>query len=161
MTAVHKRKELVEYLNLIKERNVIERFPNHTIYMWSNFVLNESPDVDLQFVGEVNNDIGYKLQKLRFEMQKIIPTRLDIQMYENTKIFNHIDRFNQCTEATYVFDEEIVRYKTFDPKYSGHNGRKIERLDTWVWKITQIFARKDGKYKNRDWPQPILLTDLL
>lgn len=155
------RTEVSDYLDLIRRKDIVGRFPNHTIYMWSNFILNESPDVDLQFVGVVSDDLAKELFELRWEMEAEIPKTLDICMYENTNIFNHIDRFNACTDPTYVFDEEIIRYKTREPKDFGYNGRVITRLGDRLWKIKQIFARRDGKYLNRNWPQPELLTDLL
>lgn len=155
------REELSNYLDLIRRKDIIGRYPNHTIYMWSNFVLNESPDVDLQFVGEVTEELAISLLNLKWEMEAEIPKTLDICMYENTKIFNHIDRFNACTDSVYIFDEEIIRYKCREPKNFGHNGREISRAGLNYWKIKQIFARRDGKYANRNWPQPELLTDLL
>lgn len=155
------REEVLNYLDLLRRKDIVGRYPNHTIYMWSNFVLNESPDVDLQFVGEVTEDFAASLWDLRWELEKEIPKRVDICMYENTKIFNHIDRFNACTDSTYVFDEEIIRYKNRRPEDFGYLGREISRAGENYWKIKQIFARRDGKYANRNWPEPKLLTDLL
>lgn len=155
------RTEVLEYLDLIRRKDIVGRYPNHTIYMWSNFILNESPDVDLQFVGPINNEVANSLFELKWEMQAEISTPLDICMYENTNIFNHIDRFNACTDSVYTFDEEILRYKTREPTDFGYNGRVITQLGDRLWKIKQIFARRNGKYANRDWPQPKLLTDLL
>ena len=155
------REELSNYLDLLRRKDIVGKYPDHTIYMWSNFVLNESPDVDLQFVGEVKEELAISLWDLRWELEAEIPKKVDIQMYENTRIFNHIDRFNACTDSVYICDEEIIRYKCREPKNFGHNGREISRAGNNYWKIKQIFARRDGKYATRNWPEPKLLTDLL
>lgn len=51
------RQQLSDFLELVKEDNLLQQFSNHNIYIWSNFVLNESPDIDLQFVGEVTSEL--------------------------------------------------------------------------------------------------------
>jgi hypothetical protein len=153
------RKVLVDYLQLLKSKNLIERYPNHTIYMWSNFILNESPDVDIQFVGEVTPELALDLWELKIECYKQSPIPLDICMYPNTKLFEHIDRFNECTDDSYVFDEEIIRYKLRN--YSYKDQREVEYIAPFLYKTKQLSVRKDGKYKTQNWPQPILLKDLL
>ncbi len=58
------RQQLSNFLDLVKKDNLLQQFSNHHIYIWSNFVLNESPDIDLQFVGEVTPELGEVLWNL-------------------------------------------------------------------------------------------------
>ena len=153
------RQQLNDLLESIKKVNLIESFPNHDIYIWSNYVFNESPDIDLKFVGEVNNEIADKVSML--SIPKPSGIIFDPTLYTNTKIFEHIPRFNRCTDDIYYFDEEIIRYKIRSQKNNEYNGREVEELGPRLFKIKQIFARKDGKYKHRHWTYPILLKDLL
>lgn len=138
--------------------SVINRFSNYEIYLWSNYGFNNTEDFDLKFVGEVNSDLGNKLFELHVEFgdNEIL---LDPTMYENTKIFEHIPRFNRCTEDIYYFNEEIIRYKCWPQKNNDYHGREVEQLDEHLYKVKQIFARKDGKYRDRDWTYPMLLSN--
>jgi len=135
--------------------NIIPQFPDHEIYLWSNYGYNESPDIDLKFVGSVTPEIGKQL----FDLFRSFDIFLDVTMYENTKIFEHIPRFNRCTDDIYYFDEEIIRYKCWPQKNNDYHGREVEQIDEYLFKVKQIFARKDGKYKNRDWTYPMLLSN--
>ena len=138
--------------------SVINRFSNYEIYLWSNYGFNNTEDFDLKFVCEVNSDLGNKLFELHVEFgdNEIL---LDPTMYENTKIFEHIPRFNRCGEDIYYFDEEIIRYKCWPQKNNDYHGREVEQLDKHLYKVKQVFARKDGKYRNRDWTYPMLLSN--
>ena len=135
--------------------NIIPQFPDHEIYLWSNYGYNESRDIDLKFVGSVTPKIGKQL----FDLFRSFDIFLDVTMYENTKIFEHIPRFNRCTDDIYYFDEEIIRYKCWPQKNNDYHGREVEQIDEYLFKVKQIFARKDGKYKNRDWTYPMLLSN--
>ena len=33
--------------------SIVPQFPNHEIYLWSNYGFNETKDIDLKFVGDV------------------------------------------------------------------------------------------------------------
>lgn len=138
--------------------NILTEFSNYEIYLWSNYGFNETEDIDLKFVGEINGNLGEKLFRL-FQTSSTEKLKLDPTMYENTKIFEHIPRFNRCTDDIYYFDEEIIRYKCWPQKNNEYHGREVERLDKYLFKVKQIFARKDGKYKNRDWTYPMLLSN--
>ena len=135
--------------------DIIPQFPEHEIYLWSNYGFNDTPDIDLKFVGHVNSSISQQALALSRSFDKF----LDITFYENTKIFEHIPRFNRCTDDIYYFDEEIIRYKFWPQKNNEYHGREVEQIDECVFKIKQVFARKDGKYKNRDWTYPMLLSN--
>lgn len=135
--------------------DIIPQFPEHEIYLWSNYGFNDTPDIDLKFVGHVNSSISQQALALSRSFDKF----LDITFYENTKIFEHIPRFNRCTDDIYYFDEEIIRYKFWPQKNNEYHGREVEQIDDCIFKIKQIFARKDGKYKNRDWTYPMLLSN--
>lgn len=135
--------------------SIVPQFPNHEIYLWSNYGFNETKDIDLKFVGDVTPLISQQIVDFPFNYK----TFLDITMYENTKIFEHIPRFNRCTDDVYYFDEEIIRYKTRPQKNNHYHGREVEQIDEYLFKVKQIFARKDGKYKNRDWTYPMLLSN--
>ena len=65
------RQQLSNFLNLVREDNLLHQFSNYDIYIWSNFVLNESPDIDLQFVGEVTPELGEALWNLTWKYKKV------------------------------------------------------------------------------------------
>ena len=135
--------------------SIIPQFPNHEIYLWSNYGFNETEDIDLKFVGDVSPLISQQIVDLPLSFTIL----LDVTMYENTKIFEHIPRFNRCTDDVYYFDEEIIRYKTRPQMDNDYHGREVEQIDEYLFKVKQIFARKDGKYRNRDWTYPMLLSN--
>ena len=135
--------------------SIIPQFPNHEIYLWSNYGFNETEDIDLKFVGDVSPLISQQIVDLPLSFTIL----LDVTMYENTKIFEHIPRFNRCTDDVYYFDEEIIRYKTRPQKDNDYHGREVEQIDEYLFKVKQIFARKDGKYRNRNWTYPMLLSN--
>lgn len=137
--------------------DILEKFSNHEIYIWSNYGFNPTSDLDLKFVGEVNGNIAESLWYYHWE--NLEPIKLDITLYHDTKIFEHIPRFNRCKKDIYYFDEEIIRYKTFPQKNNEYHGREVEQIDNYLYKVKQVFARKDGKYKNRQWTYPILISD--
>jgi hypothetical protein len=139
--------------------DIIPQFPEHEIYLWSNYGFNDTPDIDLKFVGDVNFLIGQQALALSRSFTKSNNIKLDITMYENTKIFEHIPRFNRCTDDIYYFNEEIIRYKFWPQIDNEYHGREVEQIDDCVYKVKQIFARKDGKYKNRNWTYPMLLSN--
>lgn len=142
---------------LIDLKNI---FPDYEIYLWSNYGFNETSDIDLKFVGHVTPDLGEKLFDIFMEYRQYYkPYFLDPTMYEDTKLFEHIPRFNRCKDDIYYFDEEIIRYKCWPQKNNHYHGREVEQLDEHLYKVKQIFARKDGKYKNRDWTYPMLLNN--
>lgn len=155
------RQQLSNFLNLVREDKLLHQFSDYDIYIWSNFILNESPDIDLQFVGKVTPELGEALWNLTWKYKKIFPYRLDPCMYSDTKIFQHIDKFNQSKKDIYYFDEEIIRYKCWNLKRNEYHGREVKQLDQRLYKIKQVFARKDGKYKTRNWPEAVLLKKLL
>ena len=139
----------------LQPNKIIERFPHHEIYLWSNYGFNPTKDIDLKFVGNVNEEIAMELLDLWNESGRII----DPTIYIDTTLFEHIPRFNRCTEDKYYFDEEIVRYKVWPQKNNEYHGREVEQISEHLYKVKQIFARKDGKYKNRQWTYPMLLSD--
>ena len=66
-----------------------------------------------------------------------------------------------CVNRLYYFDEEITRYKLWRQKDNEYHGREVVEINPRLFKVTQIFARKDIKYKERKWTYPILLSDLI
>jgi len=157
---------LNDFLVKVKQLKLIERYPHHEIYLWSNFWLNEdTPDIDLKFVGEVSEEMGLSLRNFHKEWIRHKPLDkrywIDFTMYTDTKLFEHIPRFNRCKEDRYYFDEDIYRYKIWKLNRNEENGRELTQLSDNLFKVKQIFARKDTKYKDRDWTYPILLKNLL
>jgi len=152
---------LSDFIEVIKKDNLIQQFPEHDIYLWSNFGFNETQDIDLKFVGDINPELGKKVWELYRRYRKLLETPLDPTLYTSTKLFEHIPRFNRCTEDLYYFNEDIYRYKVWPQKNNEVHGRKVEKISDYLYKVKQIFAKKDGKYTNRHWTYPILLSDLI
>ena len=155
------RQPLSKFIEVIKKDDLIGQFPEHDIYLWSNFGFNETEDIDLKFVGNVTSELGERVWELYCKYRKLLETPLDPTLYTSTKLFEHIPRFNKCTEDLYYFDEDIHRYKVWEHKNNEFHGREVEKVSERLYKVKQIFARKDGKYTNRHWTYPILLSDLI
>ena len=155
------RQPLSNFIEVIKKDDLIGQFPEHDIYLWSNFGFNETEDIDLKFVGNVTSELGEKVWELYCKYRKLLETPLDPTLYTSTKLFEHIPRFNTCTENLYYFDEDIHRYKVWKQKNNEFHGREVEKVSEHLYKVKQVFARKDGKYSNRHWTYPILLSDLI
>lgn len=153
--------QLNDFIDLIKSDKLIEQFPDHDIYLMGNFPYNETPDVDITIIGEVTPEIGKQVSDVRRKYKKLFPLPLDPVLSPNTNLFKHISRFNECTDDIYYFDEEITRYKLWPQKNNEYHGRKAIEINPKLHKVTQIFARKDIKYKERKWTYPILLSDLI
>ena len=85
--------------------DILEKFSNHEIYIWSNYGFNPTSDLDLKFVGEVNGNIAESLWYYHWE--NLEPIKLDITLYHDTKIIEHIPRINRCKRDIYYFDEEL------------------------------------------------------
>lgn len=152
---------LSNFIEVIQKDNLLAQFPEHNIYLWSNFGFNETKDIDLIFVGDVTSEFGERVWKLYRKYRKLLETPLDPTLYTSTKLFEHIPRFNRCTEDLYYFNEDIHRYKVWPQKNNEFHGREVEKVSDYLYKVKQIFARKDGKYTNRHWTYPILLSDLI
>ena len=65
---------------------------------------------------------------------------------------------NECKDDLYFFNETIIRYKLWPLSNNDVHGRIIEDKGVY-WKVTQMFANKAFKYKDKGWPKPILLKD--
>ena len=154
------RQLLSNFVEIVKKDDLIGQFPEHDIYLWSNFGFNETQDIDLIFVGDITSEMGEKVWELYIKYRKLLETPLDPTLYTSTKLFEHIPRFNKCTKNLYYFNEDIHRYKVWPQKNNEFHGREVEKVASHLYKIKQIFARKDGKYKERHWTYPILLSDL-
>ena len=154
------RQPLSNFIEVIQKDNLLAQFPDHDIYLWSNFGFNKTEDIDLIFVGDVTSELGEKVWELYCKYRKLLETPLDPTLYTSTKLFEHIPRFNKCTEDLYYFDEDIHRYKVWQHKNNEFHGREVEKVAEHLYKVKQVFARKDGKYKERHWTYPILLSDL-
>lgn len=155
------RQQLNDFLKVIDKDKLITQFPEHDIYLWSNFGFNETEDIDLIFVGNITAEFGEKVWELYLKYRRLFDIPLDPALYTSTKLFEHIPRFNNCTEDLYYFNEDIYRYKVWPLANNKFHGRELEKVDEYLYKVKQIFARKDGKYKERHWTYPILLTDLI
>lgn len=155
------RQPLSNFIEVIKKDDLIGQFPEHDIYLWSNFGFNETQDIDLKFVGNVTSELGERVWELYCKYRKLLETPLDPTLYTSTKLFEHIPRFNTCTEDLYYFNEDIHRYKVWRQKNNEFHGREVEKVSEHLYKVKQVFARKDGKYINRHWTYPILLSDLI
>ena len=152
---------LSNFIEVIEKDNLIGQFPEHDIYLWSNFGFNETQDIDLKFVGNITPEFGERVWELYRKYRKLLETPLDPTLYTSTKLFEHIPRFNRCTEDLYYFNEDIHRYKLWPQKNNEFHGREVEKVSEYLYKVKQVFARKDGKYTNRHWTYPILLSDLI
>jgi len=155
------RQQLSNFVEVIESDNLIEQFPDHDIYLWSNFGFNKTTDVDITVIGEVNSKIAEQCYDIFKKYRKLFPLYLDIVLSPNTNLFEHIPRFNECTDDIYYFDKEIIRYKLWEQKDNKYHGREVIKINDRLYKVTQIFARKDTKYKERKWTYPILLSDLI
>ena len=92
------RQPLSNFIEVIKKDDLIGQFPEHDIYLWSNFGFNETEDIDLIFVGNVTTELGDKVWELYWKYRHLLETPLDPTLYTSTKLFEHIPRFNKCTE---------------------------------------------------------------
>jgi len=155
------RQQLSNFVEVIESDNLIEQFPDHDIYLWSNFGFNKTTDVDITVIGEVTSEIAEQWYDIFNKYRKLFPLYLDIVLSPNTNLFKHISRFNECTDDIYYFDEEITRYKLWEQKDNEYHGREAIKISDKLYKVKQIFARKDIKYKERKWTYPILLSDLI
>lgn len=146
MEIIHQK--LIDY-------NLEDKFPNHKIYKWGTFGNPDANDLDIIFVGEMNNDIAEKLWK--FWKTIGIGFKLDITILPDNTLFDHIEKFNNH-KGTYYFNEKIIRYKLWKLNNNEKHGRVITKYHNY-YKVEQLFARKDYKYEKVGWPQPILLKD--
>ncbi len=155
---------LVEYL---KNYPLEDKFPDHKIYKWGSWgdpLATDPGDLDICFVGPIDRDFYLKVHHflaLEKANEIYIDQFMDITILPDETLFSHIERFNNCTDDKYIFDEEIIRYKLH--AYNNDNeaeGREVEDTDLGFLKVKQIFAKKE-KYQLRDWPQPILLKEFL
>lgn len=156
------RQDLNEFVDIIKSENLIEKFPNHDIYLMGNFPFNETQDVDITIIGEVTTEIANKWYDIVVGfLEKGYDYKLDPVLSPNTNLFKHISRFNECNDDIYYFDEEITRYKLWPQIDNEYHGREAVKISDRLYKVKQIFARKDIKYKERKWTYPILFSDLI
>jgi hypothetical protein len=139
----------------IKHYNLEEKFPNYKIYKWGTFGNPDANDLDLIFIGKMDNSIAEKLWK--FWKTIGVGFKLDITVLPNNTLFNHIERFNNH-QGTYHFDEKIIRYKLWCLKNNEEHGRILTKHENY-YEIEQLFARKDFKYEKVGWPTPTLLKD--
>ena len=58
------RQPLSDFIEVINKDKLITQFPDHDIYLWSNFGFNETKDIDLIFVGDITPEFGVKVWKL-------------------------------------------------------------------------------------------------
>lgn len=70
------RQPLSNFIEVIKKDNLIAQFPEHDIYLWSNFGFNETQDIDLKFVGDINAELGEKVWKLYRRYRKLLELSL-------------------------------------------------------------------------------------
>lgn len=155
------RQDLNEFVDIIKSDKIIEKFPNHDIYLMGNFPFNETRDIDITIIGEVTTEIANQWYDIFWEYEEKYAYKLDPVLSPNTNLFKHISRFNECTDDIYYFDEEITRYKLWPQKDNEYHGREAVKISDRLYKVKQIFARKDIKYKERKWTYPILFSDLI
>ena len=145
--------------------NFIKYIENHSfdtyeVYIWSNFGFNSTGDIDLIFVGNITEDIGEKLYNFQKDA-RANNLNIDITLLPDTRIFSYIPAFNQAT-TQYTFPEKIIRYKLCAmQKDQWDNGWKSTQHSKYLWKLEQRFARKDTKYKDRDWHYPMLLENFI
>ena len=132
---------LSNFIEVIQKDNLLAQFPEHNIYLWSNFGFNETKDIDLIFVGDVTSEFGERVWKLYRKYRKLLETPLDPTLYTSTKLFEHIPRFNRCTEDLYYFNEDIHRYKVWPQKNNEFHGREVEKVSDYLYKVKQISAR--------------------
>ena len=148
-----------DFISYIHSVDLFNLFSNYEIYIWSNFGFDESKDIDLILIGEPTKDIGKSLYDLKIDALPF--HNLDITLLPNTKIFSYIPGFNK-SKTNYYFPEKITRYKiTNRQKHQHDNGWVCTKHSEHLWKIEQTFARKDTKYKNRDWHYPMLLKNFI
>jgi len=148
------RKDLIKYL--IEDCNLIERFPGHKIYKWGTYGEPGASDLDIVFVGEISKNVALDIRDIWLNAD--VGLDLDITILPDHTLFNHIDRFNECKDDLYFFNETIIRYKLWPLSNNDVHGRIIEDKGVY-WKVTQMFANKAFKYKDKGWPKPILLKD--
>lgn len=148
--------QLHNFINYIENHS----FDTYEVYIWSNFGFNSTGDIDLIFVGKITEEIGKKLYNFQ-EDARANNLNIDITLLPDTRIFSYIPAFNQAT-TRYTFPEKIIRYKLCAMQGDQwDNGWKSTQHSKYLWKLEQRFARKDTKYKTRDWHYPMLLENFI
>ena len=148
-----------DFIKYTKSVNLFDTFSTYEIYIWSNFGFNTSKDIDLIFIGEPTETIGQSLYDLK--MNALPFHSLDITLLPDTRMFSYIPGFNKSL-TNYYFPEKIIRYKLGNmQKHQHDNGWICTEHSKHLWKIEQTFARKDTKYRDRDWHYPMLLENFI
>tara|TARA_A100001011_G_scaffold324458_1_gene346797 strand:+ start:1144 stop:1641 length:498 start_codon:yes stop_codon:yes gene_type:complete len=139
------------FVQVLNEYKLLERLEDYDVFLWGNYGLKPTGDIDLTLIGEPSDDLFHMMKDFRRFCQYHIWENIDVTVYKTHAILDHIDHFNSCTDDAYYYPEKIERYKLHPLNNNEKFGRIGERLNNW-YKIVQVFTLKD-KHKDSGWPE--------
>ena len=145
-----------KFILCLEEYKFLDVFNKWETYLWSNFPYNYTWDIDIMFIGEPTEELGEKIIDFRKYVMDKTEMKIDEQVFEDTKVFKHIEDYNRTGDMN--FDSSIVKYKT-----KMHNHRGPEKFNKHFWKYTLTSMNEKNKFNvgKTNLHYPILIEDFI
>ena len=145
-----------KFILCLEEYDFLNVFNKWETYLWSNFPINYTRDIDIIFIGEPTEELGEKIIDFQQWVRDKYEMKIDEQVFENTKVFRHIEEYGRLGYMD--FDGSIVKYKT-----KIHNHRGPEKFNKYFWKYTLTSMNEKNKFKvgKANLHYPILIEDFI
>ena len=131
-----------DFIDCLENYNFLEIFKNHEIYLWSNFPYNFTWDVDLVFIGNPTEELGKKILDFKTYAKNTYDISIDEQVFENTKVFKHIEDYNRTGD--HCFDGTLLQYKL---KENFRRNPEPVKINKYFWKFVLKETGDKMKYR--------------
>tara|TARA_B110000858_G_C17592522_1_gene376348 strand:- start:85 stop:684 length:600 start_codon:yes stop_codon:yes gene_type:complete len=148
------------FIDTLERYDFLEKFNDVEVYIWSNFPINPTRDIDLMFIGEPTEDLGKRIQEFQSFASKQKCLKIDEQVFKDTRVFRHIEEYNRLGDIEF---DSIVKYKMREINSPRIYKTPPVKINDYFWKFELVGINE--KYKSRvgklNLHYPILIQDFM
>ena len=89
------------FISCLEEYKFLEVFNNCDTYLWSNFPINYTKDIDIMFIGEPSEELGEKIVDFKSFAMTNFDLQIDEQVYRDTRVFRYIEEYKRLGEMNF------------------------------------------------------------
>lgn len=146
------------FIDTLERYDFVEKFNDVEVYIWSNFPINPTGDIDLMFIGEPTEDLGKRIQEFQSFAIKQNCLRIDEQVFKDTRVFRHIEEYNRLGDIEF---DNIVKYKMCEVN-STYKTPPVKINDYfWKFELVGINAKNKSRVGKLNLHYPILIQDFI
>ena len=147
------------FIECLKDYNFLTVFDKWETYLWSNFPINSTGDIDITFIGEPSEELAEKILDFQKYVKETYEMKIDEQVFENTDVFSYIPQMNISDfEFNNIFKYKINTH--LGPRKYKSDPIKINKY-FWKYELSGMGEKNKFRLGKLNIHYPILIKDFL